>query len=176
MSITLARPSLDLFGSWAAAIAEFDGAQVHGAGLKDGFVPDRDSCLACVAKAELYRRPGSTLPDGSVACDYFWITEGDQVVGFIALRHELNEWLRQFGGHLGYSVRPSRRRQGIATEAPRQVLEVALTGGHTRVMLTCDDDNPGSYRTIERAGGELEDIIDAAKQGHPRLRRYWIAL
>ncbi len=127
-------------------------------------------------KARQYADPAAELPDDSVACDFFWITEAGRVVGFIAFRRELNDWLRKFGGHIGYSVIPSRRREGIVSAALRQVLALARTEGYERVMLTCDDDNPGSFRTIEGAGGELEDVIEASDAGHERLRRYWIEL
>lgn len=69
---------------------------------------------------------------------------------------------------------PSRRREGIVREAMRQVLRQAKEEGYGRVMLTCDDDNVGSIRTIEGAGGELEDVIEAPQAGQPLVRRYWI--
>lgn len=99
-----------------------------------------------------------------------------RLVGFISVRHELNDFLRRNGGHIGYSVRPTRRREGIARAGLELVLERARALGLDRVMLTCDDDNPGSFRTIEGAGGVLQDTIDATEIGHPRLRRYWITL
>jgi predicted acetyltransferase len=176
MHIALATPSTDLFDSWAATVAEFDGVHIDGAGLEQGLVTDRAACEEFVAKAELYGRPGADLPDGHVPCDYFWITDDGEVVGFIAFRRELNDWLRNYGGHIGYAVRPSRRRQGIARTALDLVLDRARAEGYDRVMLTCDDDNAGSYRTIEGAGGVLQDTIDAADAGHERMRRYWIAL
>lgn len=176
MTIALAAPSADLFDSWAATVAEFGGVHIDGAGLELGTVPDREACGAFVAKAQLYGRAGAQLPDGHVPCDYFWITDDGEVVGFIAFRRELNDWLRRVGGHIGYSVRPSRRRQGIVRAALNLVLERARAEGYDRVMLTCDDDNEGSSRTIEGAGGVLEDVIEAPDAGHPRLRRYWIAL
>lgn len=176
MNVTLERPSLDLFDTWAATVAEFGGAHIDGAGLEAALIPDREACAAFVAKAELFARAGAELPEGSVPCDWFWITDDGEVVGFIAFRRELNDWLREYGGHIGYSVRPSRRREGIVTEALRQVLDIARADGYDRVMLTCDDGNPGSYRTIEGAGGELQDVIDASDAGHDRMRRYWIAL
>lgn len=176
MPITLATPSADLFDSWAATVTEFGDVHIDGAGLERGLMPDREACEAFVAKAELYGRPGGELPEGHVPCDYFWITDGDEVVGFIAFRRELNDWLRSFGGHIGYSVRPSRRREGVARAALNLVLDRARDQGYDRVMLTCDDDNTGSYRTIEGAGGELAATIDAAEAGHPRVRQYWISL
>ncbi|MFD5213791.1 GNAT family N-acetyltransferase [Microbacterium sp. NPDC058345] len=176
MTIALSAPSTDLFDSWAATVAEFGGVHIDGAGLDLGASPDRETCAAFVAKAQLYGRPGAALPEGHVPCDYFWITDEGEVVGFIAFRRELNEGLRRVGGHIGYSVRPSRRRQGIARTALGLVLDRARTEGYDRVMITCDDDNAGSFRTIEGAGGVLQDTIDAADAGHERLRRYWIEL
>lgn len=176
MTIALARPTIDLFDSWAAAVAEFDGGHIDGGGYEQGFTPDRVACEAFVAKAALYATPGAVLPEGHVACDFFWITEGDRVVGFIAFRRELNDWLRRFGGHIGYATIPSRRREGIVREALRLVLRFAKSEGYDRVMLTCDDDNIGSIRTIEGAGGELEDVVAAPEPGQPRVRKYWIEL
>ncbi|WP_292764866.1 GNAT family N-acetyltransferase [Microbacterium sp. UBA3486] len=174
MTIALSRPTTDLFESWAAAVGEFEGGHVDGGGLEKGFVPDRAAFEEFVERAELYATPGAVLPEGHVPCDYYLITEGDQVVGFLSFRRELNDYLRRFGGHIGYSVIPSRRREGIVREAMRQILRQAKVEGYERVMLTCDDDNIGSIRTIEGAGGELEDVIDAPEAGRPRVRRYWI--
>lgn len=174
MMIELAAPSGDLFDSWAASVAEFGGVHIDGAGLEFGTVPDRAACEEFIAKVELYGRPGAELPEGKVACDYFWITDDGGVVGFIAFRRELNDWLRSYGGHIGYCVRPSRRREGIARTALDLVLARARVQGYDRVMLTCDDDNAGSYRTIEGAGGELVATIDGSDADDPRLRQYWI--
>ena len=176
MTIALARPSLSHFDSWSDTVAEFGDVHIDGAGLERGQDHDRDACAAFVEKAELYADAGATLPEGHVACDYFWITDDGEVVGFIAFRRELNDWLRSYGGHIGYSVRPSRRRQGIARAALNLVLDRARAQGYDRVMLTCDDTNVGSYRTIEGAGGELEAVIDGSAADIPRLRQYWISL
>lgn len=176
MTIALARPSLSHFDSWSDTVAEFGGVHIDGAGLERGQDHGRDACAAFVEKAELYADENATLPEGHVACDYFWITDDGEVVGFIAFRRELNDWLRSYGGHIGYSVRPSRRRQGIARAALNLVLDRARAQGYDRVMLTCDDTNVGSYRTIEGAGGELEAVIDGSAADIPQLRQYWISL
>ena len=66
------------------------------------------------------------LPEDRVHCDYYWITDGigpdEEVVGFLALRHSLTAWLLEEGGHIGYSVRPSRRARGprLAGARPRR--------------------------------------------------------
>lgn len=180
MTIALASASLDLFDSWSATVAEFGGVHIDGAGLDRGVVPDRAACEAFIAKAELYGAADAELPEGHVPCDYFWITDDGEVVGFIAFRRALNDWLRSYGGHIGYSVRPSRRRHGVASAALELVVDRARAQGCDRVMLTCDEENVGSYRTIEGAGGVLAGTVDRpadmADDRTGRLRQYWIEL
>ena len=71
------------------------------------------------------------------------------------------------GGHVGYTVRPTARRRGFASDALRQVVPLAGRRGIPRLLVTCDLDNVGSARVIESCGGELEGEL----QGK---RRYWI--
>jgi predicted acetyltransferase len=94
------------------------------------------------------------------------------VVGRSSIRFELNEYLLNQGGHVGYAVRPGHRRLGYATEILRQSLIVARAGGVQAVLVTCDDHNVGSGKVIEANGGLLENIVSI--DGVP-LRRYWIS-
>jgi len=103
----------------------------------------------------------------------WWIVDGDTYLGAIDLRHYLNAFLLEGGGHIGYSVRPSARRRGLATWALGTVLLKAPALGLDRVLLTCDDGNIGSARTIESNGGVLEDVR-STEAG--LKRRYWITL
>ncbi|WP_194421364.1 GNAT family N-acetyltransferase [Microbacterium abyssi] len=176
MTIALIRPAADLFDSWAAAVTEFGGVHIDGSGLSAPVVGDRATLDELILTAERMADTSIPAPNGRVHNDLYWITDDGEVVGFVSIRHELNEWLRHFGGHIGYSVRPTRRRQGYARAGLALALERTRELGVESAMLTCDDDNVGSYRTIEGAGGVLQDVVDAAEQGHPRLRRYWIEL
>ena len=88
-------------------------------------------------------------------------------MGYLALRHALTPFLLEEGGHIGFSVRPSRRREGHATRALALALPRASALGLDQVLITCDDDNEGSRRTIEHNGGVYEDT----RKGK---RRYWI--
>jgi predicted acetyltransferase len=99
-----------------------------------------------------------------------WIVEDGRVLGGIALRHYLDD----DRGHIGYGVRPSARRRGLAGWALAAMLDEAravLTVD--RVLLVCRAGNAASARTIERTGGVLEGIRDT---GRGAVRRYWIGL
>ncbi|WP_166379659.1 GNAT family N-acetyltransferase [Catellatospora methionotrophica] len=99
-----------------------------------------------------------------------WIVEDGQVLGGIALRHQQNDDL----GQIGYGVRPSARRRGLASWALGQMLHEARTVlGLDRVLIPCLEDNAASARTIESQGGVFQGILDT---GHVRVRRYWISL
>ncbi|MFJ4998344.1 GNAT family N-acetyltransferase [Microbacterium sp. NPDC088619] len=176
MTIELTRPTTDLFDSWAAAVAEFGDGHVDGSGLQAPVTPDRATLDALIEKSTLLSDTTAELPEDAVHNDLYWVVDDGEVVGFLSFRHELNEWLREAGGHIGYSVRESRRRRGYASAALRLGLARARELGLERVLVTCDDDNVGSYRTIEGAGGVLQDVSDQSALGHAMLRRYWITL
>ena len=169
----LVRPDLRFHASWAAAVREFeqDGTTMHGSGLWEFDTRDlgRAALATEVERLLAQAEPATVRPVGIVACSYFWIVEGAEFLGYLALRHELNDFLLQEGGHIGYSVRPSRRGEGHATRAVKLALDEARALRLTRVLITCDDDNVASRRTIERAGGAYEDTRGVK-------RRYWVDL
>ena len=119
------------------------------------------------------QRHGQALPDGWVPGTFLVATVGDQIVGRISIRHRLNDYLSVLGGHVGYGVLPFARRRGFATEVLRQGLVIARSEGVDRVLITCDEDNTGSFRTIERCGGVLDSVVPG-EAGGPYKRRYWI--
>lgn len=97
---------------------------------------------------------------------WWWVDEAT-VLGRIDLRHDLTDHLLEVGGHVGYDVRPSARRQGHASAMLGAVRREAAQRGLGPLLVTCDDDNVGSRRTIERNGGVLED-----RRG--TKLRYWV--
>ena len=120
-------------------------------------------------RTRLAHPPGTPCPaEGHATCR--WIFEDGKVLGGIALRHIFNDDI----GHIGYGVRPSARRRGLANWALGEMLKEARTAlGLDRVLIPCLADNFASAHTIERNGGVLEGIRDTE---HGPVRRYWIAL
>ena len=94
------------------------------------------------------------------------------MLGGIALRQGDSDYVR-WAGHLGFGIRPSARRRGLATWAVTRMLDHARGLGLDRVLVVCAVDNVASSRTIEGCGGVFEDIRDT-KFGP--ARRYWIDL
>jgi predicted acetyltransferase len=121
------------------------------------------------------RERGENLPANYVPSTFLFAFAGTRIVGRVTIRHALNPFLERFGGHIGYAVVPEFRRQGYATEILRQSVQIARQKlGLTRVLVTCDDDNIGSIKTIEKNGGVLESIVTGPDVNKPK-RRYWIA-
>ena len=116
---------------------------------------------------------GKDMAPGRVRADFLVAEVDGAIVGRTSIRHELNDWLFSFGGHIGYAVRPQYRRLGYATEILRQSLDIARALGLQKVLMTCNDDNIGSMKVIESHGGILENKID---DNGSLLRRYWITL
>jgi predicted acetyltransferase len=116
-------------------------------------------------------RCGQALPEGLVPATFLVAEVDGELVGRTSVRHELNDWLARYGGHIGYGVRPAHRRRGHAAEILRQSLVIARAAGVDRALVTCDDDNVASAATIERCGGVLESVV--VDEGVAK-RRYWI--
>ena len=116
-----------------------------------------------------------TVPKGLVpSSTYLAVREKDNyIVGMIDIRHYLNEYLTQVGGHIGYGVRKTERNKGYAKQMLKLALEKCKELKIKKVLITCDEDNIASEKVILSANAKLEDIrnIDGENK-----KRFWIDL
>ncbi|MBF6338573.1 GNAT family N-acetyltransferase [Nocardia abscessus] len=167
----LIAPTTRLHAAWLEAHAEWGpGRHEDGFGLRPSDEVDSPTGFAAWV-ARLAAESGVAAVEATRArCTYRWIVEGDRVLGGIALRHGFDDFVR-WAGHIGYGIRPSARRRGLATWALGRMLDEAGNLGMDRVLIVCAADNIASAKTIERRGGVLERILDTELGP---ARRYWI--
>ena len=125
--------------------------------------------------------------DWVVASTFLAMRENDgKLIGMIDIRHELNDFLQSYGGHIGLGIRPSERGKGYASKITMEGLNFCKTIGLQKVMLACYKDNIASRKTIERCGGVLEKEFALSEINDFRLCRtdsddkivqvFWIAV
>jgi predicted acetyltransferase len=120
------------------------------------------------------RERGIDVPPNHVRSTFLFAFVGPRIVGRVSIRHSLNPLLERVGGHIGYVVVPEFRRRGYATTILRLSVQIAREKlGIGRILVTCDDDNIGSIRTIEKNGGILDNVVSGRDLDKPK-RRYWI--
>lgn len=112
------------------------------------------------------------LGNRMLSTNYFLVDDNERIVGMVNIRHGLNDYLRQVGGHVGYGIRPSERRKGYATHLLSEALKITDQLGIRSVLVTCNEDNLGSAAVIINNGG-VED--EGFMEPHGNLvRRFWI--
>jgi len=99
--------------------------------------------------------------------------QDNRIVGMIDIRRRLNDYLLEFGGNIGYSIRKSEREKGYAKEMLRLALEKCKELDLAKVLITCDKSNIASAKTIKANGGVLENEVP---DGAGITQRYWIEL
>ncbi|HEX5380375.1 MAG TPA: GNAT family N-acetyltransferase [Phenylobacterium sp.] len=163
------------------------------AALKEGYSRDTlrpetaESIAAVEADPEAFLRTQLhppqilILPDGStgfaVPSTVLWWTEGEEFLGSLNIRHELNETLAQVGGHVGYAVRPGARGQGHASALLAAGLDwIRANMSLRRVLLTVNPNNPHSIRVIEKNGGVHTATVPHIWREGEQALHYWIEL
>lgn len=93
------------------------------------------------------RHSGENLPDGYVRENFYLCYDNDEIVGVFSLKFELTPFLLNYGGHIGYAVKPTKQNQGLATKMLKYGLDIAKTLGFDKLLLVCDEDNYASEKS-----------------------------
>ncbi len=169
----LIKPKIE----YAEQIAEYRKKFIEAGSSMDGSGPLRridkpmeyiKFCMACENPV--------TVPKDLVPATQFILVRksDDKLVGMIQVRHCFNAFLEIFGGHIGYSVRPSERRKGYAKKMLGMVLPFCKQIGLENVLVTCIEGNVGSEKAILANGGIYESTVYNSKT-NVNLKRFWIA-
>jgi predicted acetyltransferase len=173
-----ARPDVRFHASFLAALSEY-----HAEGRHLDFDPEpledpEEFARYCEAVTMGVERPGepdfylaelygTPVPgewvDGYVPQTVLWWAAGDAYLGRLSIRHRLTPHLLHHGGHIGFEVRPTARRQGHATAMLAAALPLAAGLGIDPARIDCDVGNIGSRRVIEKNGGVLDEERDGSR-------------
>lgn len=163
--IRLLKPTLKYKKSFQNALREFSKE-----GSKEA---DLSNVQEYIKKSREYAK-GKNLPKGYVPSSTYWLIDNEQFIGRASIRHYLNNNLKKYGGHIGYIIRPSKRKKGYGTQILKLALLKAKKLGIKKALITCDDSNIASQKIIENNNGKLKDKI---KQKNGILsRRYWVKI
>ena len=170
--LSLIKPSKSLVEQIKFYKKEFDiSEEVDGTSL----LMDFSNIFEWLEQIKLYES-ADTLPKKEyvIAYQYLLIRDKDfKILGMANLRKNLNDYLFNFGGHIGYSISPSERKKGYGKIILKKTIEEAKKLGMHDLLLTCNDENIGSIKIIEHNSGILENKV-FEKDDNNTIRRYWI--
>lgn len=151
--------------------------------IKEGLIKKHDLVFnnpdeIDIIKKYIDSRDLTKLKPGYVPSYDYFIVDDDKFIGRISIRTSLTPELLQYGGNIGYGINPKYWRKGYGTDALRLgLIKAKELINDNKVLITCDDDNIGSYKIIEANGGVLENKVKNTVKGETFLtRRYWIDL
>ena len=173
----LEEPSLERKDAAIAYINEYIdyGSNINGVGGLDRILNEGGSYEEWLEKVTKEQSKEYTESIGKVPANtYFTIRESDnKIIGMVNIRHYLNDYLRKFGGHIGYGIRPTERRKGYNKIQLYLTLLKTQKFGLDKVMLGCSVDNLGSDKTIKALGGILERC-ELDESDNTMTNVYWI--
>lgn len=170
----LVLPSLEYKDSFIEAVKEFQADTEYSHKHYDTFsISELEAHFASFVEVEISQAKGENLPQGFVPQTNYWLIDGGDFIGEVRIRHRLNEHLEKVGGHIGYDIRPSRRKKGYGNKILELAVPKVKEHGILRALLTCDITNTASRKIIEKNGGVLENQVNNPETGINKLR-YWI--
>jgi predicted acetyltransferase len=169
MNLSLVRPSEKLGQQFMEMADEFRLAGEAEYLDEDAIAKGLNEYLKWLSSGEV----AENLPPNLVPWSAFWAVSDGQLIGLSSLRHTLSPWMAEFGGHIGYRVRPQARRSGVGTLILRSTLEKAFQRGTHPVLIVCTPENTASVAVIKKNGGIFDREVE--REDGVRLHRFWIS-
>ncbi len=168
--IIFTNPNTKYKDTYISGILEL---QKEGRNLEDDIVELQNNFEKYLENVEKESK-GVELKGGRVPQTVYWMIADGVYIGRVSIRHYLNENLLKEGGHIGYDVIPSKRKNGYGTKLLEYGLLKSKEMKLEKVLVTCDEENVGSRKIIEKCGGVLENVIK--NENAPAKCRFWISL
>lgn len=171
-------PSERYKNSFIAAVKEFqENTEIDYRGKRytELSVSELEKDFGTYVKKEKSHSHGQNLPKGYVPETTYWLVDKNEFIGRVSIRHELTEHLREIGGHIGYDIRPTKRKQGYGNKILELALQKTRELGIQKALLTCDETNVASRKIIEKNGGVLANRVFNPETGIDKLR-FWITI
>jgi predicted acetyltransferase len=176
MKVQLVIPSIEYKDSYLVAVSEYQAENLLN--YRNLNIKDLENNFEKYVEDIKAESKGIGLPKGYVPHSVFWLVDDEGYIGRLDLRHELNEYLKTTGGHIGYDIRPTRRKQGLGKIILELGLEEAKKMGIKDIVITCDVDNIASSKIIEANGGQFIDytVGSYGDEGKVKKKRFEISL
>ncbi len=150
--------------------------------LEENFIPGcgplrtTQNLTKWLRKIALYSDKDTVPSNLVVATQFICVRKSDnRILGMIQVRHYLNDYLMNFAGHIGYSIRPSERKKGYAKKMLKLALGYCRQIGLEKVLIACEENNEASRKTILSNGGIYEKTVYEPDK-KVNLQKYWIEL
>jgi len=169
--IRLVKPTIKYKTTFLEAQKEFEPE-----GRADNKLKELNGDFSAYVKILRNQEKGKELPAGYVSATVYWLIDGNKFIGKASVRHKLTKVLRLWGGHIGYEIRPSERKKGYGSKILALSLKKAKKLGIKKVFVTCNEDNLGSKKIIEKNGGVFigKVKVKVGKDAKKIKLRYWI--
>jgi predicted acetyltransferase len=169
MNLALIRPSEELGQQFVEMTDEFRSAGEEHYLDEDVISQGLNTYLEWLRRGD----SGENLPPNLVPWTTFWAVSDSRLVGFSSLRHHLSPWMAEYGGHIGYRVRPSARRFGLGTMILRLTLARAFARGINPALIVCTPENAASVAVIKKNGGVYDREVQ--REDGVLLHRFWVS-
>lgn len=128
-------------------------SKLPGSGGLDNYYDNYEEWLIKLEEDKNLKPGGKIVP----AETFFLVRESDnRIIGITNIRLSLNESLKKFGGHIGYSISPTERRKGYNKINLYLALQECQKNGIDIAILTCDKANIASSKTMTSLGAQLQ--------------------